>query len=337
MDTPLHQSEINTWLSCRRKHTFMYREGLKPQRKSLALSYGSAFHRGLALWYSGKDKNEVLAVANEVFDDDDEMTEYPDEWSEKREFLAASLRGHLTAYMTNWPQTEWAEVVAVEHSFEVMIEDVPIAGIVDGIVKDQHGYHWLLEHKTAGSLEAPFHLSFDLQVSFYLLAMRALEDTPMENGTPYPHVVGVLYNVCRKPGIRPLSAIREIVFNTGESMTGTKTAAKARARAEELRIVGETTRTERIDEFENRTSGTILKDADKYFMRDWVNRGDTYLDEFAGTVKRYWCEIRVAAGHSRNLPNWHSCKYCPFKDICGVPVRDREEMKLNFKGTGDGR
>lgn len=122
------------------------------------------------------------------------------------ELHAATAKGLMTGYHAKWCDAGWT-TIATEREFLLPIVNPDsgrisrtfnYAGKFDGIV-EHHGQLFLLEHKTASdSIEdpnAPYwqRLDIDAQIDLYCLANVQLEQP----------VVGVLYDVVRKPGIRP--------------------------------------------------------------------------------------------------------------------------------------
>jgi len=87
------------------------------------------------------------------------------------------------------------EVVETEKSFTIPIKTPEgnlswgrYSGTIDGIVKDELGQYWLLEHKTASRISTD-HLPLDEQIVRYIWAAQEEYGLKLE---------GVIYNIIRK-------------------------------------------------------------------------------------------------------------------------------------------
>lgn len=164
-------SQLSTWLTCPRKHYYMYTLRRVPVRQSPDLARGTRLHRWLAHLHGG-----------EPWDPD------PDETIEER------------LVRERYPlETAPLPPMRAEVPFEVRLDvDVTLVGVIDGVTSD-----WMLvEHKSVSSTtdlgdQAWYwrRLQIDLQVSVYTLAAMGLGMQPK----------GVLYNVLRLPRPRALA------------------------------------------------------------------------------------------------------------------------------------
>ncbi len=195
--TLLTYSALNTFRNCPRKYKNRYLDNLRPRERPEALSFGSAIHTAIELWYRSQNTesrlNDVLAYINDAFEnrvvDSHQMTQW--------HLATAMIRGYAHRYAT-----EEFEVVEVEKEFvgEIRNPDTGrqsqtfrIAGKVDGIVRCHDGLY-LLEHKTASSIDANYldKLWTDTQIALYCYYLRELG---------YP-IVGVIYNVLLKSRLK---------------------------------------------------------------------------------------------------------------------------------------
>jgi hypothetical protein len=124
--------------------------------------------------------------------------ELEQDFKERTELGVAMLK-----HYASWaPRADKFTPIAVEYDFEVPIQDpvgrqlyckchdwpVLYQGRIDGVVRDEFRYNWILEHKTAAQLGSTNHLALDEQCGSYAWALSILG---------YP-VKGVIYNEALK-------------------------------------------------------------------------------------------------------------------------------------------
>lgn len=189
-------SSMSAFKTCQRRYYLRYVRGLVRDRESAPLRLGGAVHKGLEVFSTTHDMNaarsavvKAYAVIPEWADTDDWMLEgtiagclvdgYVDRWGDSRHrAVAVEVPFHLELGATNPPAT--------------------FSGKIDRVVKDATGTLFVLETKTTSdSLDADsdywLRLRVDTQISGYILAARELGH----------NVQSVIYDVIRKPGIRP--------------------------------------------------------------------------------------------------------------------------------------
>ena len=284
-------SMFRAFQTCRMKFNYRYSRELVPIEEPAVLVFGSAVHRGLEAWLKGGDKAQVLSVvaSYEGLPVDDRCK-------------AVEL---VNAYMDHWGQ-EAFEIVDVEHSFiqplinpktEYPSTSWQLSGRVDGLVR-LDGELYILEHKTTSSINDEFveRIFIDAQIAIYAIAIgRELGE----------RVVGAIYNMIEKPGIRMRMGESEEEFAArraaliAKSKTGTSTAKRQIAETEE--------------EFCARLREAITA---QNFRREVVRFDDTVLND----QRR---EIWDAAADMRNpriYKNTGSCtKYgrpCEYLSLC---------------------
>ena len=356
----ISQSEIRSWLDCRRKHRFGYIEKLYQKERPLALAYGTAFHTAMARYYTmgpsslEKLRGYVLDTAGMLDpenivaerEEDGETIEYPADWVEKQAHVPGMLRGQLRAFMDlrpNGPQGEFGGMSYIEHRIEVQhTHEVSFNGRLDGLGQDVHGNWWLLEHKTAAQIDASTILNLwtDLQISLYLWLCRRIREKGgmvrcSDDAEPYflpagefPEVVGVLYNVARKPGLRPKKvrignwAHRDFA---GESQAKIMaiiedTAAEKGFPAPRKADVVWSERQESVAEYEERVWATIMENPSSYFVREYVQRTVAEDMEFEANLEAICSEMI----HGAEYANQQHCPNCWYRAICMAPEESRE-------------
>jgi hypothetical protein len=219
----------------------------------------------------------------------------------------------IVAAMYHGHKTRWAdhplEVIGTEQPFEIPLVNpdtgapTPIwnlAGVIDRIVKLPDGRLALMEYKTTSLDFAPeadywVRLHLDPQLSIYVIAACKLGYD----------IKTVLYDVTRRPALRPLKATPE------ESRKFTKDG-KLYANQRE--------NDETPEEFAARVSTAITEKPDHYFARIEIARLDQDLEDCAGEIWQQQQAIREAQKSGRWYKNPASCfdfgRSCEFLPIC---------------------
>lgn len=204
----LTNSELREFRACPRRHHFRYKLRRRPIKRGEALSFGSLLHVGLEWWWktdgSPADRLEAALAA---------MQASAGEEDELDAFALVTAEELMYGYTARWGDAT-LRTVAVEQSFEVPLinpktgkpsRTFMIGGKVDGIVADELGKLHVLEHKTTtsdietGSIYWTKVRALDTQVSTYIAGARAAGYA----------VEDCIYDVIRRPGIRPLKATPE--------------------------------------------------------------------------------------------------------------------------------
>lgn len=216
------QSMLSDFLACRQRAAFQ-RAGWEPKRRKTSYRFGSLVHDVLEHAYglirAGAKPSPAFAVALQnritaltnanlrnagLTDSQEEITQE-----------GAIAQALLETYFRYWEEDWKREWVAVEGKFDKQFAPGPgvpyrLRGRRDAVFvgrpakgprAGQPGL-WLLETKTKSQIEGETleqTLAFDFQSLFYLLTLEA------QAPAKYP-IRGCLYNILRKPGLRPLKA-----------------------------------------------------------------------------------------------------------------------------------
>lgn len=190
-------SALNTFRNCARKYKHRYVDQLQPRETPESLSFGSVIHGALERWYRLADNANRLWTVFEFLDAQFPQRDH-DPLQKHRWHLARAM---LVGYAQRYPAEDF-EVVEIEKTFtgEIRNPDTGrpsqtfvMAGKADGIVR-AGGELYLLEHKTAGSIDANYldKLWTDTQIALYSFYLRQIG---------YP-IVGVIYNVLLKTRLK---------------------------------------------------------------------------------------------------------------------------------------
>lgn len=196
-------SELRTLRACMKRHHYQYRLLRRPIGKTDALRFGSLWHLGLEAWWlcdgtiEGKLEAGLLRMrSQEVYDP----------------YALVTAEELLVAYTARWGDWKF-RVLEVEAKFDMPLVNPETkqssrtyrrGGKIDVIAVDLEG-ECIIEHKTtAADIEegSPYLKkvrALDTQVSTYMAGARSLGHNPLR----------CIYDVVRKPGIRPLKATPE--------------------------------------------------------------------------------------------------------------------------------
>lgn len=198
----VHTSDRLAYKRCRRKWDLgsYMRGNLQPDRINDKLWLGTGVHDALSEYYI-RGTELVHAFDDWCTAQVKAMQDRKEIWEEQRTMLNDTIAfglGILDHYAT-WCKTEdpkwWVKVIETETSFRLPILDLEgketgayYAGRIDGIVEDEYGMYWLLEHKTAAGFESG-KLPLDEQCGAYIWAAQQIYGVKLE---------GVIYNVIKK-------------------------------------------------------------------------------------------------------------------------------------------
>jgi hypothetical protein len=267
----LTNSQRKAFFKCPRKWHFENILCRRPITDNAALLFGTAFHKFLENWWIeiGQSADNIPALENK--------------------FENAKLRAMCRAYHEHWnTAAKGFSEVKTEVKFEVPIfankrnSAWSYSGKIDGICEDSEGL-WLVEHKTTSSditegSEYWSRLEIDGQIEGYMLGFIKSEGI-------VPN--GVIYDVAKKPGIKPLRQDKD--------------------------------NSETPEEYEIRCYETIIKELEKYMVRKKIYKTADKISEFEATLYHSGRMIDYAVNENFFPGNADGCKgfgTCPYFDVC---------------------
>lgn len=298
----LTNSELRTWRLCARRHQFQYRLRRRPRRVAEALGFGTLWHLGLEHWWAAAPADRLSAGLAA-------LRSSPD----ANPYALATCEIMLAAYTALYGD-QALETACVEQSFEVPLVNPQtgqasrtyrIGGKFDGIARD--GARLIVvEHKTTasdieqGSLYWKKVQTLDTQVSLYLAGARAAGYA----------VESCLYDVARKPGIKPLKATPE------ESRKWTK---PTKADPVPRLYANQREHDETPEEFAERLSADIAERPERYFARAEIVRLEKDDDGHAYDTwqqAKMMREAEIAGYAPKNPDSCASFGGCPYLPVC---------------------
>lgn len=297
----LTASRLKCARRCAREHQYRYIERFAPAVEADALRYGTGIHLLLEAWWRAEPGSR-LAEAMAA------LAGY--QWADEYERVRAEAM--LVGYHVRWDgAADEYDALVVEARFEAPLRNPAtnaasrtwmLAGKLDGIVRERAtGRVLVLEHKTTSEECGPGstylqRLRLDGQVSLYYVGAESLLGHAVD---------GCLYDVLRKPALRPAKA------TPPETRKYTKAGAL---------YAGQRDQDETPEEYRARLFDAIAEDPSRYYVRAEVPRLEHELAEAMHDVwqtGRVLRENELRGFHPRN-PD--ACmrygRACEFFSVC---------------------
>jgi hypothetical protein len=347
-------SEMRAFRRCHREHYYSYELGYRAIARTLALAVGTVGHKGLEVWWHTHDLDRaILAAQLEASSAEAKLDEYE----------LVKVEELLRGYHFRWGD-DTIQTVAVEQEFQAPLRNprtgaqsktYDLGGKLDVLAFQPPGHperatgNYIVEHKFVSEdigLGSVYWqcLKIDSQVSTYFVGAESLG---------YP-VVGCLYDLIRKPQIRPSQVPLvdaegvKIVHDASGVRVRTKDGKKWRETGDNDKGYVLQTRPETAEEFRARLRADIAEDPDKFYQRGTVVR---IADEMRDAELDIWQTarlIREAELEKRHPRNPEACRrysrMCEFWDVCvgaasltdETRFRKREEKHEELRGTANG-
>ena len=175
------QSRVNTFLSCRVEHRWIYEVGLVPKVKAQPLQIGDIVHRLLHLYYDGRLTAEFTLNLEDFVKD-----LYPDNIDGEALDVAYEALALLKGYLAKYEEDDPLSIVPGETTLETDMGDYILTGKVDAWARLQDGRLWRVEHKTTAKLDSYYldGLKGGLQGGIYDFLTESLFEEKL-SGTIY--------------------------------------------------------------------------------------------------------------------------------------------------------
>lgn len=303
----LTNSARKEFQKCPRSYKFRYVDGIRPVESKTALSFGTAMHSLLEVYWKGLSENETdIPTEDAVRTARDAAMDFTDD-----PFLRETLSALFDGYVNRWGEYDCNTyaTIAVEKRFNAPLMNPEtgalsktweLAGKIDAVaVNKDSGTVTIIEHKTTGSDIAPGsdywkRLPIDGQVSGYYVGAQSIGYAAED----------CVYDVIRKPTIKPLKATP--VENRKYKKDGSLYAT--------CREFDETP-----EEWGRRLRADIAERPDYYFQRESVARPENDLAEYLEDVWMVGKQIMDSERLNRWPRNPCSCSgfgNCDYFDVC---------------------
>ncbi len=335
-------SRATSFKKCRKRHFWEYEEGIRSETDAKALRMGRAVHAGLDVLKMGESLELAQDHASSAYET---LPDGADEWAWDIEH--ATVMCLISGWHWRWGDCGGLNIVASESTFHIPLRNpatnapstkFELAGKQDGIIQVDANRRMVLEHKTnsedlSEGSDYWQRLQMDSQISLYTYAAR------MEGHD----VSGVLYDVIRKPTIRPEAIpLRDgegfkIVLDQAGQRVMTKDGKKPRETASAADGWTLQTRQMTAQEWAEKLTDDIAQRPEFYYARREIARLDSELIE---AMEEFW-DIQKAIADAQNKQAWYrtvsrdTCPYCPFFSLCTSKFTPDMPLPVGFVRVDD--
>lgn len=321
----LTESRAQVARRCLREEHLRYVVGLVVAMTEEALRFGTLWHHGQEGWW-GADGAPLMAAIDEM---------HVHATPETDAYELARAEAMMEGYHARWGEERY-EVLGVELEFRAPLINPETgarsrtfdrAGKVDVIVRDAEGREFIVEHKSAGEDIGPgsafwARLRMGGQAAGYIRGAEALGYRPE----------GVIYDVARKPDLRPLKAtpVEQRKFTKEKRDKNGIVVEPSRLYA------GQRDTDETVDEYRDRLRAAIAEAPDRYYQRGLVVRLEAQLAEAdaemwqLGQTLRECHRLKLAPRNTDACQRYgRTCSYFP---ICSgeASADDPRYVRLQF-------
>lgn len=313
----IHTTDRGTFKRCRQQWQFSsnLQMNLEPIKPWEPFWFGTAFHAGVEAYYMAS--GNPFDVFQEHVDAWWKSIESPSiEDDERKKELTEMGVAMLTQYIAFAQVDDDFEVLWIERDF-----NIPIPGLerfpentvrelayqvlysfrTDGLVKDEHGRLWILEHKTTSRFPGSTdYLLTDDQVGSYIWALEQVLGIKIE---------GVIYNWVRKAIPKPLKRLKNGTFSVDKSQDTTLHLALS-ALAEDYDI---NDLPQKYQDFIDH-----LKTKENNFVRRERVRRNRKEIQMIGEMLQYEVREMLNDPVIYRTPGAFNCNGCPFFAPCVV-------------------
>lgn len=368
----LSATSIATFKACPQKFRLAYREGLRLDEDTDAQRMGTNWHALHEVYHNAytqqQDHDAAFAAAVDHLNEQYATvpdTKTPEEWETERQVLLVSFM----VYQWYWADDPY-EVLASEVAFDLplhhpkvglplLTSEVVRRGKIDHVVR-WHGMVGNLERKsTSKAIDASSDFwdrsQKDTQVSMYALAFRDMQEHGLEHYgihgvEPHERVGNTLYDVWRKPTIKPAKLTQKdttTLIETG-SYCDVEFAVVVEAE-DQITVDGEPAEVEvgksgkpAIREtsamFAARLTADMQERPEHYFARKEIPRTDQNIRKFRTELFNIYQAQKLYANTGCWFENESQCRAtfkCAYIPICYGPgadaVCDGETTPEGFK------
>jgi hypothetical protein len=199
MDKPqVHVTDVHQFMTCRTKwfYSSQLAHGLTSIAPNKHLLLGTAVHFALGAYYGAGPFLPDWDGAGALIAYDAHIARLRLNGLEADEFIEEYIqlgREMIVNYIPWSHKNDRFVVVMPEVELRYDFGKFLFVGTADGIVKDEQGGLWLLEHKTAAQFPNSTALSFSLQTAMYCWVAQK-----MKTISSLGKVKGVIFNILRK-------------------------------------------------------------------------------------------------------------------------------------------
>ena len=318
-------SDLNSYGRCAAQYYFRKVVRIQRKRKNKNLKQGTMIHDGLKDFFlalrEGMEYQDAKlqmwsnfdATMETLWEDNPELFE--DELKELEQLYDDSLRIVLSYIDVNAAEIENWEILHVEEEFVATLASGEIITFTpDLIIRDKHGFVWIIDHKSTSKMPTVGVPFSDLQTLLYYAGIKSL----------YPELRGFRFNYLRKkvptePRMNKTHTKESKAYgfhfvNNVKAIDTTYEILRDFILENEPTLMGEPTHQQRLAE---------LRDHDRFFFSEELLVSDDQVDavlEDVDDTLRMMAFSRENALYPRtilgDLAGVQSCTNCEFNRIC---------------------
>ena len=179
MDTPLHQSDVKTYLRCPRSFHYRQTDDIQPAWRNAAAVHGTIIHRLIeqlhqGLWNMDVGEQYIDEMNHQEFHCEESTV--PIYWKTDRDTEVAKLQKEAIEIIDGYRAKDYnreANIILSESTFLLKLGRAGVfQGTVDQIRKQEDGSFELVDLKTSKFAPDQTFLDLDYQLGLYSLACR---------------------------------------------------------------------------------------------------------------------------------------------------------------------
>jgi hypothetical protein len=298
----ISQSKVKLFRKCKRAYHYRYVEKLSSNKIAPPLSFGKIVH------YILECKAQGIEADLDKFSEEELAGIGTNERILYQEILD-NAQNIMVDYNHYWERSPLNHVEIdgskAEHKIELKInDDITMVGIIDGIVEDDNGRKWLLEHKTGKREMSEEDKWRSLQNAVYYEAMERLD---------FPPVDGVIWDfILSKEPTKP-KLLKSGDVSKAKIVTLPSTVESFIESNPHL-----------SDEDKQDLRAKSIIGLSKYFKRSYniknSNVKKSLFDGFVETAE----EIVRDHDKSKAMCIDQHCSWCPYRDLCRAELENAD-------------
>lgn len=319
-------SEVDTFLSCRRKYKYSYVDLLEPKRKQKPLYFGTLMHQWLQTYYMTKhDLSAAYRVVEETMEGTDASSMDQVEVQDVRQLLELLPYD----YVMYWREADAKRrTIFTELKFRVPINNYNYyTGTFDHLYQDlDTGLFWLEDHKNVASIGRYLNsIEYNQQIRRYLYAAGELAngngdifvDGIWQPVIKFPRVSGLIFNLISKKLAEPPRVLKNSKLAGKLSLDKAQNTTYALYLKAVKEACGDDPIPQEYQDMLEHFRNMETSEGNKFFRRVPVLVTQPQMESAFLLVSDVSDEIWDIKDDSRYFPSHGSqCGYCGFKMLC---------------------
>lgn len=306
-------SDLDSFAECARKYFYRVVQRLQRKRRDKNLVQGIAMHGAMMIGFLtmqrgfGEDPVEAIeGYFGQLYEEWEKLT-FTDDMVELEELLEESFF-IVREYFDRHVDPTW-EILHVEEQFFATLDTGQVVSFTpDLVIRDRHGYVWIVDHKSTQGVPQHGVPFADMQALMYFTGVKAL----------YPETRGFIFNYLRKklPSEPRLT-------KTKKKETGMPWIASIKTLDTTYEILRDFVAEEApwmADDEDVRQRLAELKDNDRFFYQDTIivteEAEASLLKDVTWLLNQIQCATSTEEFPRTMRKGFQGCEGCEFLNIC---------------------